>query len=80
MKENHQFLTGLILGALAGSALVVYFNSDKGKQLLEDLTGKAASFTEAFKEDITNADESLQQMLAKAKQVVTDIEQRLNQV
>jgi len=79
MKENHQFLTGLILGALAGSALVIYFNSDKGKQLLEDLTGKAAALKEEFKEDITNADESLQQMLTKAKQVVTDMEQRLNQ-
>ncbi len=80
MKENHQFLTGLILGALAGSALVVYLNSNKGKQLLEDLTGKTEALTAAFKEDITNADESLQQMLAKAKQVVTDIEQQLNQV
>lgn len=80
MKENHHFLTGLILGVLAGSALVAFFNSDKGKELLEDLTGKAATLKDELKEDITNADESLQQMLAKAKQVVTEIEQRLNEV
>ncbi|MEO0312386.1 MAG: hypothetical protein RIQ89_2043 [Bacteroidota bacterium] len=63
MSDNSKFLSGLLLGALAGAALTSFLNSDKGKALID-----------SFK-----ADESLQTMLDKAKKLVSDLEEKLKE-
>ncbi|MDD2793548.1 MAG: YtxH domain-containing protein [Sediminibacterium sp.] len=77
MSDNHKFISGLLLGALAGSALALYMNTEKGKELADELKLSAADLKDDFKAGIDTAEESLQQLLAKAKQLVSDLEGKL---
>ncbi|MBH2005120.1 MAG: YtxH domain-containing protein [Sphingobacteriia bacterium] len=79
MSDNHKFISGLLLGALAGSALALYMNTEKGKQLVEELKSDAADIKDDFKAGIDTAEESLQQLLAKAKQLVSNLEEKLKE-
>ncbi len=77
MSENNKFTAGLLLGALAGTALALYLNSEKGKQLLSDIQLDAASLKSDIDVGIDKVDESLQDMLSKARKLVTELEQKL---
>ncbi|MDP1845053.1 MAG: hypothetical protein Q8K64_16690 [Sediminibacterium sp.] len=77
MNNNHQFVAGLLLGALAGTALALYLNSDKGKQFLADFELDTANLKQDVNEHLDEAHESLQDVLAKAKQLVADLEQKM---
>ncbi len=77
MNENHKFTAGLLLGALAGTALALYLNSEKGKQLLSDIQLDAASLKSDIDVGIDKVDESLQDMLSKARKLVIELEQKL---
>ncbi|MFY9463848.1 MAG: YtxH domain-containing protein [Sediminibacterium sp.] len=79
MSDNHKFISGLLLGALAGSALALYMNTEKGKQLVEELKSDASDIKDDFKAGIDTAEESLQQLLAKAKQLVSNLEEKLKE-
>ncbi len=80
MKENHQFLTGIIIGALAGSALALYLSSEKGKKWMLALNEHTNTLKDELLEEVNKTDETLQNMLTKAKQLVTDLEQKLSEV
>jgi len=77
MNNNHQFVAGLLLGALAGTALALYLNSDKGKQFLADFELDTANLKQDVNEHLDEAHESLQDVLAKAKKLVADLEQKM---
>ncbi len=77
MNDNHKFIAGLLLGALAGTALALYLNSEKGKQLLSDIQLDAASLKSDIDAGIDKVDESMQDMLSKARNLVTELEQKL---
>jgi gas vesicle protein len=79
MTENNKFISGLLMGVLAGSALALYLNSDKGKQLLTDLNIETAGIKDGLESSLDKAEESLQDMLAKAKQLVADLEQKMGE-
>lgn len=79
MNDNHKFTAGLLLGALAGTALALYLNSDKGKQLLSDFQFDSASLKSDIDAGIDKVDESVQDMLSKARNLVTELEQKLGE-
>ena len=74
---DNKFISGLVVGAIVGTALTIYLNSDKGKQLLADLNFDVEDIKDQMNARIEGVDESLHQLLSKAKQVVTDLEQKL---
>jgi gas vesicle protein len=77
MNDNHKFIAGLLLGALAGTALALYLNSEKGKQLLNDIQLNASVLKSDIDAGIDKVDESLQDMLNKARNLVAELEQKL---
>ncbi len=77
MINNNQFVAGLLLGALAGTALALYLNSDKGKQFLADMELDTENLKQEVNEHLDDVGESLQQVLSKAKKLVADLEQKL---
>ena len=79
MNNDQKFISGLLLGVLAGTALAIYLNSEKGKQLLNDFQLDTVNLKEDVTESLDEAGESLQQVLAKAKQLVADLEQKLGE-
>lgn len=74
---DNKFISGLVVGTIVGTALTIYLNSDKGKQLLADLNFDVEDIKDQMNARIEGVDESLHQLLSKAKQVVTDLEQKL---
>lgn len=76
---HNKFISGLLVGAVVGTALAIYLNSDKGKQLLADLKVDADDIKDEMKAGIVGVRESLHQLLSKAKQVVADLEQKLTE-
>jgi gas vesicle protein len=77
MNDNHKFIAGLLLGALAGTALALYLNSEKGKQLLSDIQLNTSGLKSDLDAGIDKVDESLQDMLNKARNLVAELEQKL---
>ena len=41
MSKNQKLLTSFVIGAAAGAAAVIFFKTEKGKQLLTDLKDAA---------------------------------------
>jgi gas vesicle protein len=41
--SDSKFITGLLIGAVAGTALVLFLNSEKGKAFIKDLTEGAGN-------------------------------------
>lgn len=50
MSKNQKLLTGFVIGATAGAAAVIFFKTEKGKQLLTDLKDAADEIFNNFKE------------------------------
>ena len=79
MNDNYKFTAGLILGAFAGTALALYLSSEKGKELLNDIHSDAASLRSTLDAGIDKVDESLHDVLSRAKIFVAELEQKLEQ-
>jgi gas vesicle protein len=66
--SDSKFISGLLLGAVAGTALVLFLNSEKGKAFIKDLTEGAGN----LQSDLSGlADELLQ----KGKSFIEETEQ-----
>jgi gas vesicle protein len=79
MSDNSKFLSGLLLGALAGAALTAFLNSEKGKAFLDNLKAEAADLKMDMEDKLDATEESLQAMLDKAKKLVSDLEEKIKE-
>jgi gas vesicle protein len=77
MSENSKFISGLLLGALAGTALALYLNTDKGKELLASLNIEADHLKDEAQEGYVHVKEGVEELLAKAKNLVKELEQKI---
>jgi gas vesicle protein len=77
MSENSKFISGLLLGALAGTALALYLNTDKGKELLASLNIEADHIKEEAQEGYGHVKEGVDELLVKAKNLVKELEQKI---
>jgi gas vesicle protein len=77
MSENSKFISGFLLGALAGTALALYLNSEKGKELLSNLNIEADHLKDNMQEGYGNAKEGVDELLTKAKNLVKELEQKI---
>ncbi|MBA4258917.1 MAG: hypothetical protein C0446_07120 [Chitinophaga sp.] len=80
MSENSKFISGLLLGALAGTALALYLNSEKGKELIANLNIEADHLKEDMHEGYDTAKEGVDELLTKARNLVKELEQKINHV
>lgn len=79
MSENSKFISGLLLGALAGSALALYLSSDKGKEFLANMNIDTDEIKEDMTETYGKAKENVEELLAKAKQLVKELENKVSE-
>jgi len=77
MTTNQKFLAGIILGAAAGTALALFFSSDKGKEVLADAKEKASELGEDIKSHLDTAEEKLNSLVQKGREFVADLEQKV---
>ena len=76
MSDNHKFIAGLVLGAVAGAALILYLNGEKGKELLTDLKEGAGKAEDGLKATFSEFDEAINNLLEKGKLLLQDLEQK----
>ena len=76
MSNNQKFVAGLILGAVAGAALILYLNGEKGKELLTDLKEGAGKAEDELKATFNEFDEAINNLFEKGKSLLQDLEQK----
>ena len=69
MNDKEKFLTGLILGGLAGAALTLFLSSNKGKEMVNDLKTKSDDLQEDVKEKVAEFETAMEALLDKARKV-----------
>lgn len=69
MNDKEKFLTGLILGGLAGAALTLFLSSNKGKEMVNDLKTKSDDLQEDVKEKVAEFETAMESLLDKARKV-----------
>lgn len=74
MNSNQKFWAGVFLGAAAGTALTVFFTSDKGKEVIADAKEKAEKIGSDIKSKLQHLDDELKSLLKKGKDIAEDLE------
>ena len=74
MTSGQKFLGGIILGVAAGVAIVLFINSDKGKEIISDVTDATNDVTDNLKNKYSDLGNQVKDWLKKGKEVLTDIE------
>lgn len=76
MTDNQKFLAGLILGAAAGTAIALFLQTEKGKQIISDVKDAAGTAGDSLKQKLASFDEEISALLKKGKEFVEDIESK----
>lgn len=69
MTSNQKFLAGIVLGAAAGALITMFLNSDKGKEILEDVRDIA----DEAKENLTDIGSEVSDLVNKGKKFMQDL-------
>jgi gas vesicle protein len=76
MNDNNKFIAGLLIGAAAGAALILFLTSDKGKELISDVKDGADKMKEGLKDTIEDVDLAVNEWIEKGKSFVNDLEKK----
>lgn len=79
MSDNHKFIAGLLLGAAAGAAVAVFLNSEKGKDMIDDIKDGADKIQDGVHGKLNEFDTALNELLQKGKSFLEELEQRAKQ-
>jgi len=74
---NNKFITGLIVGAVAGAALALFLSSDKGEEIIDNIKDAAGDAADTAKEHFGNVKDELGKLLKKSKHFVEDLETKV---
>ena len=74
MTDNQKFLAGIIIGAAAGTAIALFLQTEKGKEIMNDVKGAANSAGDTLKQKLASFDEEISSLLKKGKEFVEDLE------
>jgi gas vesicle protein len=67
MTENQKFLSGLALGAAAGAAIAILLQSDKGKEMLDNIKDFASTAGDKVKDGLSGLTDEVSDLWAKGK-------------
>lgn len=69
MNDKEKFITGLILGGLAGAAITLFLSSNKGKEMMSDLKDRSDDLQDNVKEKVAEFETAMETLLEKARKV-----------
>ncbi len=69
MNDKEKFITGLILGGLAGAAITLFLSSNKCKEMTSDLKDKTDDLQDNVKEKVAEFETAMETLLDKARKV-----------
>ena len=67
MSTGQKFLGGIMLGVAAGVAIALFINSDKGKEMLSDVSDAAGDATDSLKSKFSDFESQAKDLLKKGK-------------
>lgn len=74
MSTGQKFLGGIMLGVAAGVAIALFINSDKGKEMLSDVSDAAGDAKDNLKSKFSDFESQAKNLLKKGKSFLDDIE------
>ena len=63
MSKNEKLIAGILLGAAAGAAAVLFFQTDRGKKMLEDLKDVASETFDDALQRLANVEQKFKEHL-----------------
>jgi gas vesicle protein len=77
MTTGQKFLGGILLGVAAGVAIALFINSDKGKQIIADVSDAAEDAKDNLKSKVGDFEGQMKDLLKKGKAFIGDIESKV---
>ena len=74
--NNSKFVAGLILGAAAGTFIALFANSDKGKDLWDDVKDTADNLQDKAKSKYSDTSDDISDLIAKGKKFISQLEKK----
>jgi gas vesicle protein len=79
MTSGQKFLGGILLGVAAGVAIALFVNSDKGKEIISDISDAADDAADNLKSKYSDLAKQLKDLLKKGKRVLDDVEEKVTE-
>lgn len=76
MNLFNKFIAGVVLGAAAGAAVTLFFQTEKGKEILKDLKDAAEDAGDNLKDNLKNFEDEMSDLIKKGKKFVEDLENK----
>jgi len=80
MTSGQKFLGGILLGVAAGVAIALFVNSDKGKELMNDLSDAAGDAGDKLKNKYAEYEDQVKDFIKKGKSFLKDMESKANDI
>ena len=77
MLGNSKFIAGLLVGAAAGAAIALLLNSEKGKEIIEDLKSAANKAADELKDAAGRLEAELSAVVEKGKDYAESLGQQV---
>ena len=74
MTDNQKFLAGVLLGAAAGTAIALFLQTERGKEIISEVKDAAQGAGKTLKEKLAEFDDEISALLKKGKDFVDDLE------
>lgn len=72
--SSKKLIAGLILGIAAGTVVALFLQSDKGKELLEEVKDTAGDVEDNLRSKLKSFDDEVSDLLKRGKEFVSDLE------
>jgi gas vesicle protein len=77
MLGNSKFIAGLLVGAAAGAAIAILLNSEKGKEIIDDLKAAANKAGDELKGAAGRLEAELSAVVEKGKEYAENLGQQV---
>jgi gas vesicle protein len=75
MTDSQRFLSGLALGAAAGAAIAILLQSEKGKEMLDNIKDFASNAGDKVKDGLSGLTDEVSELWNKGKSSTEDVNQ-----
>jgi len=80
MTTKQKFLTGILLGAVAGAGIALFLQTEKGKELFASLKKKLSEMADEAGDNLASKwhdfDNEMSELIKKGKKFVGELEQK----
>jgi gas vesicle protein len=76
MNILNKFVAGLMIGAAAGAAVALFLQTEKGKEILNDIKDAAEDAGGNLRSNLKSFETEMNDLVTKGKKFVQDLEQK----